>query len=42
MLVPGEPERATAAERAAGVPIDPTTWREIVNAARGVGVAAPA
>jgi len=42
VLVPGEPERATAAERAAGLPIDETTWREIVNAARSVGVAAPA
>jgi LDH2 family malate/lactate/ureidoglycolate dehydrogenase len=30
------------AERGAnGVPIDDTTWREIVNAARSVGVAAP-
>jgi len=42
VLVPGEPERATAAERASGVPIDPTTWREIINAAQSVGVAAPA
>jgi len=42
VLVPGEPERATATERAAGVPIDPTTWREIVSAAGSVGVAEPA
>ena len=42
VLVPGEPERMTMAERDAnGVPIDDTTWREIVNAARSVGVTAP-
>jgi hydroxycarboxylate dehydrogenase B len=43
VLVPGEPERMVMAERGAnGLPIDDTTWREIVNAARSVGVAAPA
>ena len=42
VLIPGEPERAMAADRSAGVPIDDTTWREIVAAAASVGVAAPA
>ena len=42
VLVPGEPERMSMAERSSGVPIDPTTWREITGAARSVGVAAPA
>ncbi|MFV0279902.1 MAG: malate/lactate/ureidoglycolate dehydrogenase [Rhodoblastus sp.] len=41
VLVPGEPERETAAERAAGLPIDATTWNEISAAAQSVGVAAP-
>lgn len=42
VLVPGEPERIAMAERRAnGLPIDDTTWREIVAAAKSVGVAAP-
>ncbi len=42
VLVPGEPERFSMAERSKGVPIDPTTWKEIVKAASSVDVAAPA
>lgn len=43
VLVPGEPERISRAERRAnGIPIDDRTWREIVEAARSVGVTAPA
>ncbi len=40
MLVPGDPERASRADRAAnGIPIDDTTWAEIVEAGEKVGVA---
>jgi hydroxycarboxylate dehydrogenase B len=42
VLTPGEPERMSMEERSKGVPIDPTTWREIAAAAKSVGVAAPA
>ncbi len=43
VLTPGEPERISRAERSAnGIPIDDRTWREIVEAARSVGVTAPA
>jgi len=39
VLVPGEPERLSAeARRRDGVPIDPTTWGEIMDAARRVGL----
>ncbi len=39
VLVAGEPERVTRAERLEhGVPIDATTWREIVGAAERVGL----
>ena len=39
VLVPGDPERMRRAERgAAGIPIDDETWRQIVAAARQVGV----
>ena len=39
VMVAGEPERATRAERRAhGVPIDATTWQEILDAARQLGV----
>ena len=40
VLVPGEPERRRRAERLAnGIEIDPTSWAEIQDAARTVGVA---
>jgi len=36
---PGEPERANKARRTAeGVPVDETTWSEILEAARSLGV----
>jgi len=39
VLIPGDPERLSRANRIAeGVPIDDETWREIVEAARGVNV----
>jgi uncharacterized oxidoreductase len=39
VLIPGDPERQSRARRIAdGVPIDDQTWREIVEAARGVNV----
>lgn len=39
VLVPGDPERATRAEREAnGVPIDDATWEEILSAAESVGL----
>jgi uncharacterized oxidoreductase len=39
VLIPGDPERGTRAERLArGVPVDDETWREIVEAARGINV----
>jgi uncharacterized oxidoreductase len=39
VLTPGEPERARKAKRTAeGVPIDATTWRQILDAARRVGL----
>ena len=41
MRIAGEPERETRAERlAAGVPIDQTTWREIIAAGEKVGISA--
>ena len=40
VLVAGEPERRTRAERAAGIPIDLTSWNEILAAGESVGVAA--
>lgn len=37
--IPGEPERETRAQRSAhGIPIDPTTWGEIVATALGLGL----
>ena len=43
VLVPGDPELMTMAERRAnGVPIDDVTWKEILGAAKAVGLAAPA
>ena len=39
VLIPGDPERRTRAERIAnGVPIDDETWREITVAARAINV----
>jgi uncharacterized oxidoreductase len=39
VLIPGDPERRTRAERMAnGVPIDDETWRELTVAARGINV----
>ncbi|CAG4889089.1 malate/lactate/ureidoglycolate dehydrogenase [Paraburkholderia saeva] len=41
IFAPGEPERATRAERsAAGVPVDPATWQQILDAAREAGMPA--
>ncbi|HEX6722051.1 MAG TPA: Ldh family oxidoreductase, partial [Burkholderiaceae bacterium] len=37
--IAGEPERESRARRTAnGVPVDATTWQEILNAARKLGV----
>jgi uncharacterized oxidoreductase len=39
VLIPGDPERINRAKRLQeGVPIDDETWREIVEASRGVNV----
>ncbi|MGA7866902.1 MAG: hypothetical protein WCA23_23420 [Stellaceae bacterium] len=39
VLIPGDPERRTRADRPArGVPIDDETWRELIAAARGINV----
>jgi len=39
VLIPGDPERRTRAERTAnGIPVDEETWRELVAAARGINV----
>jgi uncharacterized oxidoreductase len=39
VLIPGDPERLTRAERLKnGVPIDEETWREVTLAARGINV----
>jgi uncharacterized oxidoreductase len=39
VLIPGDPERLTRAERLAnGVPIDDETWRELTTAARAINV----
>jgi len=41
VLIPGDPERQTMATRGAeGVPVDDETWREMLEAAESVGVAA--
>jgi uncharacterized oxidoreductase len=39
LYAPGEPERATRAEREAnGIPVDPETWRQIREAALSAGL----
>jgi hydroxycarboxylate dehydrogenase B len=39
VLIPGDPERLTRAERIAnGVPVDEETWQELVTAARAINV----
>jgi uncharacterized oxidoreductase len=39
VLVPGEKERRTLAERtASGLPLAPEAWSDIVNTARGLGI----
>jgi hydroxycarboxylate dehydrogenase B len=41
VLLPGEPERARRAERQRdGIPVDPVTWAQIVEAAESVGCTA--
>ena len=41
VLAPGEPERARRADRLAnGVPVDQTTWQQLVDTARLVGLSA--
>lgn len=38
-MLAGEPERRKLAERRAkGIPVDPTTWRELLDAAMAVGI----
>ena len=40
VLLPGEIERTTRAKRLAeGIPIDDTTWTDLLSAARSVGIA---
>ena len=42
VLLPGEPERRTRAQRLRdGVPLDDETWKQTVEAAAALGVAAP-
>ena len=39
VLIPGDPERLTRAERIkSGVPVDDETWRELATAARAINV----
>ena len=39
VMVPGDPERKSAATRLAeGVPVDDRTWEELLNAARSIGM----
>ena len=39
VLMPGEPERRNRAERSAGgVPLDPNTWAQLLDAADSVGL----
>ena len=42
VLVPGEPERLSKAQRGRdGIPIDTTTWKQIGNCAKALGLSAP-
>lgn len=42
VLVPGEPERASRLQRGRdGIPIDPTTWRQIGSGAKELGLTPP-
>lgn len=42
VLVPGEPERDSKAQRGRdGIPIDPTTWKQIRNCAKALGLTPP-
>ena len=42
VMLPGEPEARTAAERRAhGIPVDDVTWSHLGEAAAGVGVTVP-
>jgi uncharacterized oxidoreductase len=42
VLLPGEPEQRTAEQRrAAGIPIDETTWGQLAAAANRLGVTVP-
>jgi uncharacterized oxidoreductase len=39
VLIPGDPERIARAERIAqGIPVDPATWAELAEVARGLGL----
>jgi uncharacterized oxidoreductase len=38
ILLPGEPERRAAAERAAGIPVDDRTWDQVREAAAKLGI----
>ena len=39
VLFPGDPERASQADRTAnGIPVDDSTWSQLLDAARAVGV----
>ena len=39
VLVPGDPERINEEERSrAGIPIDETTWNQLVSSAKSVGL----
>ena len=43
VLVAGEPERRSLAQRSAGgIPVDETTWQEILNAGEKLGISADA
>ena len=42
VLVPGEPERLSKAQRGRdGIPIDATTWKQIGNCAKALGLGVP-
>jgi uncharacterized oxidoreductase len=42
VLVPGEPERESRAQRGRdGIPVDPATWKQICSRARGLGLVPP-